>query len=137
MKIVKITAIVCTLILFAIPATGAIKSKPNSYEHNFCSGKVFGEIEDYKLSRIAQLIFWLKGEPSTILITRATIIIRQNPDRRALELIDPIKQICMAYYGNITIHFYASIVKINFNPDENCSVPICSGIFGRIYIEET
>jgi hypothetical protein len=119
----------------AIPVNGAATNNSNSHEYTRCSGKVFGEIEDYKLSRIAQLIFWLIGEPSVLLITRATIVIRQNPECRALELIDPNKHICMAYYGNITIHFYVSIAKINFNPDENCTVPICSGIFGHIYVE--
>ena len=132
----KITTIVCALSLLAIPATEAATNNPNSHEHTCCSGKLFGEIVDYKLSLIAQLIFWLRGEPSALLITRATIVIRQNPECRALELMDPVKHCCMAYYGNITIHFYASIAKINFNPDENCTVPICSGIFGRIYVEE-
>ena len=134
----KITTIVCALSLLAIPVTGAATNNPNSHEHTRCSGIAFGKIVDYKLSLIAQLIFWLRGEPFTLLITRGTIVIRQNPECRALELMDPVKHCCMAYYGNITIHFYASIAKINFNPDENfnCTHSICSGIFGYIYVEE-
>ena len=132
----KIITIVCVLILLAIPVTGATTNNPNSYEYTRCSGIAYGEIVDYKLSLIAQLIFRLRGEPFTLLITRATIVIRQNPKCRALELMDPVEHCCMAYYGNITIRFYASIAKINYYPAENCTVPICSGIFGHIFVEE-
>lgn len=132
----KIITIIFILILLAIPITGAALYNPNGHEYTRCSGIVYGEIVDYKLSRIAQLIFWLRGEPFTLLITRATIVIRQNTDCRAIELMDPVKHCCIAYYGNITIRFYASIAKINYYPTENCTVPICSGIFGHIYIEE-
>jgi hypothetical protein len=132
----KITTIVCALSLLVIPVTGVATNNPNSHEYTRCRGIAYGEIVDYKLSLIAQLIIFLRGEPFTLLITRATIVIRQNPECRALELMDPVKHCCMAFNGNITIHFYASIAKINFYPAENCTVPICSGIFGHIYVEE-
>jgi len=138
MRMVKITTIVCSLIMLVVPIIGATTNNSDSSTYTYCSGKTFGEIEDYRLSPIAQLIFWLRGGPSTILTNRATIVIRQEPDMRSLELIDPIKHCCIAYYGDITIHFYASIAKINFNPDENpnFTCPICSGIFGIIHVEQ-
>lgn len=138
MRMIKITTIVFALIMLTIPVIEATTNNPDSHEHTCCRGMAYGEIEDYKLSLIAKLIYLLRGKPSTLPITRATIVIRHEPDRISLELINPIKHYCMAYYGNITIHFYASIAKINFDPAENynCTHSICSGIFGHIYIEE-
>ncbi len=138
MKIVKITTIVFALIMLATPLIGAATIiNPISSPYNYCKGMAFGEIEDYKLSLIAHLIYVLKEEPSSLLITRATIVIRQNHDRISLELIDPIKHYCMAYYGNITINFFASIATLHLDAIENCNCThiICRGIFGHIYVE--
>lgn len=138
MRMVKIITIICSLIMMVIPVIGATTNNPDSSTHTFCRGIAFGEIVDYKLSRISQLLLLLRGETSTLLINRATLVIKQEPDMMSLELIDPIKHCCMAYYGNITIHFYASIVKINFKPDENynCTYSIFSGFFGLIQFEQ-
>ena len=138
MRIVKIITIACALIMLVIPVVGATTNNPDSSTHNCCRGWAFGEIEDYKLSLIAQLIYLLRGEPSALLVTRATLVIRQEPDMMSLDLIDPIKHCCIPYFGNITIHFYASIAKIKFDPDENCNctLSICSGFFGIIQVEQ-
>ena len=81
----------------------------------------------------------LRGKSSTLLITRGTVVIRNKPDMLSLELTNPIKHYCMAFYGNITIHFYASLETINLdavNECPNCCYIICSGIFGYIHIEQ-
>ena len=121
-----------------IPVNGSMPTNQDNMTHTYCSGSAFGEIADYKLSFIEHLIFLLSGKPISLLITRGTIIIKQEPDMISLELIEPGKHCCMEYYGDITIHFYASIAKINFNPDENhnCTCSICSGFFGIIQIEQ-
>ena len=138
-RIAKITAIISVSIILAIPVIGATTNSPNSYDHSCCIGTAYGEIEDYKLSPIAQLMILLRGKPSTLLITRGTLVIRQEPDMLSLVLTNPIKHYCRDYYGNITIHFYASIETINLdavNECPNCSYIICSGIFGHIHIEQ-
>lgn len=138
MKIVKIITLIFVLTILAIPVFGAKTNNPDSFTHTICDGNIFGEIEDYKLSFIAQLISWLRGNPSTLLVTRAKLIIKQEPDMISLELNDRIKRCCIAYYGNITMDFYASIAKINFEPNQNynCTPSICSGIFGIIHVEQ-
>ena len=113
MRIVKITTIVCVLSILMIPVIGATTNNPNSYNYNLCKGMAFGEIEDYKLSPIAYFRYLLKGKPSTLLVTRAKIVIKQEPDMISLELIDPIKRCCMEFQGNITIHFWLSMITIN------------------------
>lgn len=138
---VKITTIVCAIIMLVIPVIGASTSNnPDSSKntHTFCKGIVCGEIEDYTLSLIAKLIYLLKGEPSTLRISRATIVIMQEPDKISLRLTNPIKQYCMDYYGNITIQFYASIATIHLDTEEhnNCSHILCWGIFGLMYVEQ-
>ena len=138
MRFVKITTIFCSLILIIIPVIGATSTDSDSKMHTYCRGKAFGEIVDYRLSYIEQLIFLLIGKPISLLITRGTVVIKQEPDMISLELIDPIKRCCWPYYGNITIYFYASIAKMNFNPDEshNCTYSICSGFFGIIQLKQ-
>lgn len=122
-----------------IPLIGATTNNPNGHDHTYCIGTAYGEIEEYELSPLAQLIISIMGKPSRLPISRGTLVIRQEPDMLSLELTNPIKHYCMAYYGNITIHFYASIEIINLNAVNecpNCSYIICSGIFGHIHIEQ-
>lgn len=139
MRIVKLTVVLSTLLIPTISVIGTPPNNPDNSTHTFCRGIACGEIEDYELSLIAQLIFLLRGEPSTLRVTRATIVISQEPDRISLELTNPIKHYCMAYYGNITIHFKASIADINLDKDENCNNCthiVCWGFFGYIHVEQ-
>jgi hypothetical protein len=137
MKIIKIATLVCFLIILSTPLIGATKiDEHNTNEYTCCKGFAYGEIEDCKLSIISRLIHLLKGETSSLLITRATITIRQNPDIMSLEILDPINHYCMAYYGNISINFHASIAILNFNSYENYTFPFCTGFFGHIIIEK-
>jgi hypothetical protein len=102
-------------------------------------GTAYGEIEDYKLSPIAQLMLSFFGTPSSLFITRGTLVIRQKPDMLSLVLTNPLKHYCMDFYGNITIQFYASLETLNLdavNECPNCSYIICSGIFGHVHIEQ-
>lgn len=123
----------------ASPANGVTTNNPGNHDYTFCKGFAFGKIKDYKLSPIAQLIYLLRGKPSTVTISRATVVIQQDPDEMSLELINTIKHYCMAYYGDITIHFYASRAAINLDEAENCdncTHIVCHGFFGHIHVEQ-
>ncbi len=136
---VKKAAILFILFIIVIPVVGATKGNPNSYNYNFCKGFAYGEIEDYKLSLLAQIIYFLRGKPSILPITRGKIVIRQEPDMISLELINPINNYVKIFYGNITIYFYASLETINLDavePCPNCTHIICWGFFGYIHIEQ-
>lgn len=138
-RIIKLTTMVCAVIILAIPVVGATTNNSNSYDYNFCKGFAYGEIEDYKLSLLAQIIYFLRGKPSTLPITRGKIVIRQEPDMISLELINLINNYVKTFYGNITIYFYASLETINLDavePCPNCTHMICWGIFGHIHIEQ-
>ncbi|MHA1193444.1 MAG: hypothetical protein ACTSP9_14340 [Promethearchaeota archaeon] len=131
MNIVKIGTIICVLILVSIPIAGARSC-------NICYGSVYGEVEDCTVSRIAYLRHLITGKP-VLLITRGEIIIKQDPNEISLRLFNPINKYCVGYEGNITIHFYASLVFFNFdaynNPNSNITYIVCNGIFGHMDIE--
>ena len=123
----------------SIPASKITTNNPDNYDYIFCKGFAYGEIKDYKLNPIAKIIYLIKDKPSFLRVIRAKIIIQQDPNYVSLKILDPVNNYSINYYGNITITFFASFVKVNMDAVghcENCTYIICQGLFGYINIEQ-
>lgn len=123
----------------SIPQKDLQTNYPDHNRYIFCKGFAFGEIKDYTLNPIAKIIYMLREKPSFLRVIMGKITIQQDPDFVSLELVNAANTNAVNYYGNITITFFASYIRMNMNAIghcQNCTFIICQGVFGYIHVEK-
>jgi hypothetical protein len=149
-KIIKKIVVAYVLIMLILPVFGMAKNEsitanelktnyPENHRYIFCRGFAFGEIKDYTLNPIAKIIYMLKEKPSFLRVIMGKITIQQDPEFLSLELSNPANNNAINYYGNITITFFASYIRMNMNAIghcQNCTFILCQGFFGYIHVEK-